>query len=951
MMKRLVALVVVLVVGATVSIGVSAAPVVGQATRGSGLCDAGGITQFSDVGDSDYAAAYILCMRALGLSYGFGDGSYGPGRELNRGQMAAFLTRLWTEQLGRQCPSGLVSPFTDTAGNIHEADIDCLYGLGITKGTSATTYSPRDRLKASQISRFLYRTYQNAGGDQCAGSAGSELDRAAECLVGLRVAPTTGEATSVTPVTRAQMGVYVIGLWHNLTGRGLPPVPPQLSTPTPTPTITTTTTTAPTATVPGVPFIWRALPGNGRILIEWSVPADDGGSPITGYTVSFDNGRGHSGKLTVSDTMATISDLTNDATYTIKVTADNTLGSGPPAATTLVPSETNTVPGPPVLRVTQDGPGWVSVEWGPPADDGGSPVHCYFISYNGGPEDGWCNTSNNQFSINLEAGVTYTFEATASNRFGSGWPARATIVPTGTWVEFVNTPVVTASVSGRTVTATWSTNGPHGYWEVDGVGHFEPEVTSYTWRPRGSGLVEDFVVRVRAGGAGHSRRSEWGISNAVTLPVLPKVAVSASAPTFVEGDFEVAITFDRPVTGLELSDIRVVNGDATDLTGAGADYRATITPAAAGTVMVRVPVGAVHDTASSSIFNAASNPLFRVRIGDDRTARPGLDTWDRAAVVRSYTTEFDRTEPDMGFTGDVENCVAGTTSQAYRDSMVRRVNWFRHLAGVGAVTENPTMSVRAQEAALIMSANGELSHYPGEDWACYTESGYLGAARSNLATVTGHRAINAWMQSAGHRRGTIDPTVDEMGLGNVPPSPRVTTSFGGGALDVISGINASRSSERVIVREERGFVAWPPPGYHPLLYEYGARGRIRPFDTSLSWSEWSFLPPSGADVSNATVTVSDHTRSFQVRSRLRGGRLLYWSFFPYPSPIGGESFTWRAGPTQHPRDSSYEDHIADFAGDVCYTVTISGVTIDGVVQAPYEYPVCLIDPDSSTGSG
>ena len=426
-MKRLV----VSVVGAAMLVVGAAVPVVGQATRGSELCDAGEIAQFSDVGDSDYAAAYILCMRALGLSLGRGDGSYGPDRELNRGQMASFLIRLWTEQLGKQCPGGVVSPFTDTEGNIHKADIDCLYGLGITQGTSATTYSPKDRLEASQISRFLYRTYQKAGGDQCAGTAGSELDRAAECLVGLRVAPTTDEATSATPVTRAQMGVYVIGLWHNLTGKGLPPVPPQLPAPT--------TTTAPTVTVPGVPFIWRALPGNGRILIEWSAPADDGGSPITGYTVSFDNGQGHSGKLTVSDTMATIADLTNDATYTIKVTADNTLGSSPPAATTLVPSETNTVPGPPVLRVTHDGPGWVSVEWGPPADDGGSPVHCYYISYNDGPADGWCNTSNNQFSINLEAGVTYTFEATASNRFGSGWPAHATIVPTGTLVQSENT--------------------------------------------------------------------------------------------------------------------------------------------------------------------------------------------------------------------------------------------------------------------------------------------------------------------------------------------------------------------------------------------------------------------------------------------------------------------------------------------------------------------------------
>ena len=242
--RRLVVLVaMMLVVGVVGSGAVSSAPAVGQATPESGLCDAGETVQFGDVGDADYGAAYILCMRALGLSQGIGDGDYGPDGELNRGQMASFLIRLWTDHLGEQCPSGVVVPFTDIGGNTHEANIECLFGLGITQGTSATTYGPGDPLTASQISRFLYRTYQKAGGNQCAGTDGSERDRAAECLVGLRVAPTTGEATSATPVTRAQMGVYVIGLWHNLTGRGLPPTPPQRGTSTPS---TPTTTTRPT---------------------------------------------------------------------------------------------------------------------------------------------------------------------------------------------------------------------------------------------------------------------------------------------------------------------------------------------------------------------------------------------------------------------------------------------------------------------------------------------------------------------------------------------------------------------------------------------------------------------------------------------------------------------------------------------------------------------------------
>ena len=206
----------------------------GAQTTGSELCDTAGVERFSDVDEGDYAADYVLCMRALGLSVGRGDGSYGTDSPLTRGQMATFLVRLWTDVLGRACPTGVVSPFTDTAGTTHAGSIDCIYGLGITAGTTATTYSPQDSLKASQISRFLFRTYEKAG-NTCptTASGSSELDRAVSCLLDRRVVPSEAEAAAGTAVTRSQMAVYVIGLWHNLTGRGLPPPPPQLNEPTP----------------------------------------------------------------------------------------------------------------------------------------------------------------------------------------------------------------------------------------------------------------------------------------------------------------------------------------------------------------------------------------------------------------------------------------------------------------------------------------------------------------------------------------------------------------------------------------------------------------------------------------------------------------------------------------------------------------------------------------------
>ncbi len=200
-------------------------PTVVEAQNGD-LCDSFATQQFSDVGTDDYGAEYILCMKTLGMSKGRADGGYGPEAELTRAQMASFLVRLWRDVLDRQCPGG-GTPFTDVpSGSPHVANIECLYNLAITKGVTATTFGPESKLTVSQISRFLLRTYEKAG-ESCP-DLESELDEAVTCLEALNVIPRTGEGRSDQPVTRAWMAVYVVGLWHNLSGRGLPPTPPAV---------------------------------------------------------------------------------------------------------------------------------------------------------------------------------------------------------------------------------------------------------------------------------------------------------------------------------------------------------------------------------------------------------------------------------------------------------------------------------------------------------------------------------------------------------------------------------------------------------------------------------------------------------------------------------------------------------------------------------------------------
>jgi hypothetical protein len=88
----------------------------------------------------------------------------------------------------------------------------------------------------------------------------------------------------------------------------------------------------------------------------------------------------------------------------------------------------------------------------------------------------------------------------------------------------------------------------------------------------------------------------------------PTVAITSSAtsPTTLS-PIPVTITFSEPVSGLLLSEITVINGTASNLTGTGAVYTVSITPTAAGNVTVRVPAGVVASVADSELNLASAD--------------------------------------------------------------------------------------------------------------------------------------------------------------------------------------------------------------------------------------------------------------------------------------------------------------------------------------------------------
>ncbi len=85
---------------------------------------------------------------------------------------------------------------------------------------------------------------------------------------------------------------------------------------------------------PGPPLAVAATPGPGRVLVSWDPPANDGGAPITGYTVSASPGGGSC--VTAGETSCTVLGLAIGTTYTFTVHAANANGDGPESAPVVV---------------------------------------------------------------------------------------------------------------------------------------------------------------------------------------------------------------------------------------------------------------------------------------------------------------------------------------------------------------------------------------------------------------------------------------------------------------------------------------------------------------------------------------------------------------------------------------------------------------------------------------
>lgn len=290
-----------------------------------------------------------------------------------------------------------------------------------------------------------------------------------------------------------------------------------------------------------------------------------------------------------------------------------------------------------------------------------------------------------------------------------------------------------------------------------------------------------------------------------------------------------------------------------------------------------------------------------------------VDT-DSREEVRSFYNAIYPTSSGVpqNSTADVTSCTPGHNDNAFQLAELRRINWFRAMAGMPAsVYLDPIDNWGSQQMAVIISANDVLNHNPQTNYTCYNTfaAGYAGGDQALGGNGADATTLFIWDYGAnnnevGHRRWLLYPPEIVMGVGDVPG---VGTNAAGNLTYVF---DPASFGARPATRQP--YVAWPPEGFAPyqVIYPY-----------------WSFAL-SNADFSAAAVFMKSNgvpvSTVIQPYKTGYGENTLVWV------PMGLEGTT---GGTSFPFDGV----------DTVYSVTVSNILYNST-PVSYSYTVTAFDP-------
>ena len=136
-------------------------------------------------GFTDTTSTDVDCIKYYGITTGVTATTYEPTASVPRWQMALFLTRAATE-MSVTLGDGSDQGFTDISGESAaiQTAINQLAQLGVTLGTTATTYDPASNVSKEQMALFVRRLLENVTpGPNGSNDDDSDADSAVETYI------------------------------------------------------------------------------------------------------------------------------------------------------------------------------------------------------------------------------------------------------------------------------------------------------------------------------------------------------------------------------------------------------------------------------------------------------------------------------------------------------------------------------------------------------------------------------------------------------------------------------------------------------------------------------------------------------------------------------------------------------------------------------------------------
>jgi predicted RNA-binding protein with TRAM domain len=302
---------------------------------------------------------------------------------------------------------------------------------------------------------------------------------------------------------------------------------------------------------PDAPTNVAGVAQDGAVALNWTAPANIGGSDITDYVVQYALASSPTVWTTFNDgtgaaTGAVVTGLTDGTAYVFQVAATNSFGTSAYSAASASVSPSGPPSAPSISGITpRDGALQVAF----PATASGSPILNYEYELNNSGHWVSAGVSTSPLQINgLTNGTQYSVQIRAVSAIGVG-PESAAV--TGTPQAPPGSPTITAVTTG---VGTASVAFIPGYLGGGPASGYEYQLNGGAWVPAGtmtspvsiSGLANGTTYAIALRAVSSSGAGVPSAASTVTTPSVPGTPTVSSIQT---GDGSLAINFTPGVSG------------------------------------------------------------------------------------------------------------------------------------------------------------------------------------------------------------------------------------------------------------------------------------------------------------------------------------------------------------------------------------------------------------------